>query len=193
MDEMYAKARSSHNVIFFYFFSHSFQAYVMYEKSLLDFQAEKMRLMQLSLKLDQKWGANQRLKDKVLTISQYSYKINGSNESQRQKTYLLICVESLLSVWRIFHPWLSKICAAKIFIRLRECAGWSEYSLGAHLWRYVFWLYGSNHSVNVTCRSIKLECDGLRLFAWPLLGIYHFIYTGITENIISWFKDTGYA
>ena len=32
----------------------------------------------------------------------------------------------------------------KILIRLRECAGWSESSLGAHIQRYVFWRWGSN-------------------------------------------------
>ena len=37
------------------------------------------------------------------------------------------------------HPWLSKICPVKILIRLRECAGWSESSLGAHVRRYVVW------------------------------------------------------
>ena len=31
------------------------------------------------------------------------------------------------------HPWLSKTRSEKILIRLRECAGWSESSLGAQL------------------------------------------------------------
>ena len=42
------------------------------------------------------------------------------------------------------HHWLSKMYPLKILISLRECAGWSESSLGAHTWRYVFWHYGSN-------------------------------------------------
>ena len=45
----------------------------------------------------------------------------------------------------ILHTWLSKMRAVKILIRLRESAGWSESSLGAHVQRYVFWrrvLYG---------------------------------------------------
>ena len=37
------------------------------------------------------------------------------------------------------HPWLSKMRTAKIQIRLRECAGWSESSQGAHVKRYIFW------------------------------------------------------
>ena len=38
-----------------------------------------------------------------------------------------------------WHPWLSKMCPVKILIRLCECTVWSESSLGAHVWRYVFW------------------------------------------------------
>ena len=41
------------------------------------------------------------------------------------------------------HHWLSKMRPAKILIRLRECAGWSESSPDAHVQRYVFWRYGS--------------------------------------------------
>ena len=37
------------------------------------------------------------------------------------------------------HPWLSKLRPVKILIRLRECAVWSESSLGADIQRYVFW------------------------------------------------------
>ena len=37
------------------------------------------------------------------------------------------------------YPWLSKMYPVKILIRLRECAVWSESSLGAHEWSYVFW------------------------------------------------------
>ena len=39
---------------------------------------------------------------------------------------------------------LSKMRPAKILIRLRECAGWSESSLGAYVLRYIFGRYGSN-------------------------------------------------
>ena len=34
--------------------------------------------------------------------------------------------------------WLSKMCTVKILIRLRECAGWSESSLGTRGRKYVF-------------------------------------------------------
>ena len=37
------------------------------------------------------------------------------------------------------YPSLSKTRPAKILIRVRECAVWSESSLGAHVRRYVFW------------------------------------------------------
>ena len=45
------------------------------------------------------------------------------------------------------HHWLSKMCPVKILIRLRECAGWSESSLGAYAQRYVFWRFGSDSTV----------------------------------------------
>ena len=38
-----------------------------------------------------------------------------------------------LSVLGILDPWLFKECSAKILIRLRGCAGWSESSLGARV------------------------------------------------------------
>ena len=41
------------------------------------------------------------------------------------------------------HPWLSKMRPVKIQISLRESAGWSESSLGAHVRRDVFWHCGS--------------------------------------------------
>ena len=39
---------------------------------------------------------------------------------------------------RTLHPWLSKMRQVKILIRLRECAVWSESSLGAPVHRYTF-------------------------------------------------------
>ena len=38
-----------------FIFNILFQAYVMYEKSMLDFQSERMRFKQLSMELDQRW------------------------------------------------------------------------------------------------------------------------------------------
>ena len=40
-------------------------------------------------------------------------------------------------------PWLSKMRRMNILIRLRECAGWSESSLGAYAQRSVVWRCGS--------------------------------------------------
>ena len=33
----------------------------------------------------------------------------------------------------LFHRWLSEMRPVKILIRLHDCAGWSESSLGAHV------------------------------------------------------------
>ena len=41
------------------------------------------------------------------------------------------------------HPWLSNMSPVKIQLSLRECVGWSESSLSAHIRRYVFWRYGA--------------------------------------------------
>ena len=92
----------------------------------------------------------------------------GIFEPQREKTYLWTCApkedsdqpantRSLISLCcpheETLHPWLSKIRPVKVLIRLRECAGWSESSLGAHVRRYVFWRYGSFilHGITKTC------------------------------------------
>ena len=52
------------------------------------------------------------------------------------------------------HPLLSKMRPAKIQIRLRNCAVWSGSSLGAHVWRYIFWRCDSYRSrgidINIT-------------------------------------------
>ena len=39
----------------------------------------------------------------------------------------------------IYYPWLSTMSPVKILIRLCECTGLSESSLGAHIRSYVFW------------------------------------------------------
>ena len=41
------------------------------------------------------------------------------------------------------HTWLSKVHPVKSLIRLRECAVWSESTLGAYFRRYFFWSWGS--------------------------------------------------
>ena len=75
-------------------------------------------------------------------------------EPKCQETYLQTCKpiedsnehvhpRSLISLSypheETLRPLLSKMCPVKILIRLRECAGWSKSSLGAHVRRYVFW------------------------------------------------------
>ena len=45
--------------------------------------------------------------------------------------------QSSLSAWRTLHSWLSKKRPVTILIRLRECAGWSESSLGAPVRLYL--------------------------------------------------------
>ena len=78
--------------------------------------------------------------------------------SQREKTYLLTYTHNEDSnqpvhpqcLIRIFVVHMKKLCnidhpkmrPVKILIRLCECAGWSESSLGAHVRRYIFWPYG---------------------------------------------------
>ena len=61
-------------------------------------------------------------------------------------------------------PWLSKMLAVKILIRLRECAVWSESSLGAHVRRYISWRFGSNILFCRTASSMHwsyITCYGL--------------------------------
>ena len=64
-------------------------------------------------------------------------------EPQRDEPYRLTCALNKdyisLRIFTVFvvhmktlHPWLSKMRSVKILISLRECAGWSEYSLGEH-------------------------------------------------------------
>ena len=55
----------------------------------------------------------------------------------------------------ISHPWLSKMRLVKILIRLRECTGWFESSLGAHVRRYVFWRCGSFHFQGGSCYCLS--------------------------------------
>ena len=78
-------------------------------------------------------------------------------ETQRGKTYLLACGpnrdanqpahvqpdQSLRCLHdETVHPWQAKMRREKILIRLRECAGWSESSLGGHAPRYIVWRWG---------------------------------------------------
>ena len=47
------------------------------------------------------------------------------------------------------HPWLSKMRPVKIPIRLRECTGWSESSLGIHAQKYGFLRCSANRKVEL--------------------------------------------
>ena len=55
----------------------------------------------------------------------------------------------------ILHPFLSKKRPVMILIRLHECAGWSESSLGAHVRRYICWRCGWNHYLSAKEASYK--------------------------------------
>ena len=86
---------------------------------------------------------------------------------QRTKTYLLTCAPNEISNQPVFQRCLirafvvrmkklcnlSKVHQAKILIRLRECAGWSESSLVAHVWGRLFDVTPLmvNHTTKYSC------------------------------------------
>ena len=86
---------------------------------------------------------------------------------QHEETYLLTrCslqrFRSACAHWSIYcqhekslPTWLSKMCLEKILIRLCEWAGWSEFLLDAHVWRYVFQCCGAF----ATCHDV-IQCCG---------------------------------
>ena len=65
--------------------------------------------------------------------------------------------ESSLSALTNVASWLSKISLAKVLIRLRECAVWSDSPLGAHVRRYVFWRWCSInlHDAHILCACVR--------------------------------------
>ena len=67
--------------------------------------------------------------------------------AQRRLKSACACAQSDQSICCMhedtLHPWLFKMCQVKILIRLCECAGWSESSLGTRVRWYVFWRFGS--------------------------------------------------
>ena len=73
-------------------------------------------------------------------------KIPSDMCAQRGLKSVYVSVHSLIIIGypheETLHPWLSKMHPVKILIRLRECAGWSESWLGAHVRRYIFWCCG---------------------------------------------------
>ena len=89
-------------------------------------------------------------------------RLHDTNQPQREKTHRLVYTPNEDSVQpaqydqgicrqhekTTCHLWLSgKLRPVKIMTRLRECAGISESSLGAHVWRYVFERCGLNELV----------------------------------------------
>ena len=56
-------------------------------------------------------------------------------------SYQPVSPRILIRFFVTLHHWLFKMRPVKILIRLRECAVWSESSLGAHVCSYVFWLW----------------------------------------------------
>ena len=61
------------------------------------------------------------------------------------------------------HPWLSKMRPVKILIRLRECAGWSESPLGAHVRRYFSWRFHILIQYKIAIQIQKLEESNMML------------------------------
>ena len=65
--------------------------------------------------------------------SQFYYIKVGFNSKLCRYVFLMCLHEETL------HCWLPKMRQVKILIRRRECAGWSDSLLGAHVQSYVFW------------------------------------------------------
>ena len=77
---------------------------------------------------------------------------------------------------QLLHPWLSKMRSLKILIKLRVCAGWSNFSLYAHVLRYIFWLCGS-------FISGTSEVTSTVFLSW-LIRIFNFRHALIISNSI---------
>ena len=97
----------------------------------------------------------------AIESKQFSQNVRKRTFLHRRPTKTQITLR-IRAVWSVFVvrmkkrciPWLSIMRPVKILIRLRECAGWSESSLGAPIWRYISWRCGSNHYAqyaNVFC------------------------------------------
>ena len=87
-------------------------------------------------------------------------------EAWREKTCLLTCALNedsnqpahprsqdwvfVVRMKKTLHLCPSKIHPLKVLVRLRECAGSSESSLGAHVRRYIFWRWGSFLLIRLT-------------------------------------------
>ena len=107
-------------------------------------------------------------------------------ESHCENTYLLTSTpngdanqpehpRSLIRSLLKLHPWQSKMRTVNILTRLRECAGWFESSLGAHIQRYVFWHCGSfdflffiEHCMNLTFIDVMSTSLGFMWLCTPI-------------------------
>ena len=75
------------------------------------------------------------------------------------------------------NPWLSKMHPVKILIRLCECSGWSESSLGAHVHRYLAAnFFQSRHGISKdwTSQNLFTSFENVRRTRWLsyFLGIF---------------------
>ena len=110
----------------------------------------------------------------------------NSREVQGESTYLLTCafkkLKSACASTQLgqnlrtpheknLHPWLSKLRQVKILIRLRECAGWSESSLGAHFGSRDFW--------HCTSSDVDIACSEQHFRLTSLCKLYHYENTSI--------------
>ena len=73
----------------------------------------------------------------------------------------------------ILHLWLSKMHPVKILIRLRECAVWSESSLGVHVRRNV------SDVVAHIDKMLQTSCD-----IWPAAFYINFVYNVHLSSIL---------
>ena len=110
-----------------------------------------------------------------------------------QRKFKSICAsaqsaQSLLPHKETFYPWLSKMRPAKILISLRDCADWSESSLGAHVRRYVLWrcsfiirrtkcgnTMNGHQCIGTNVWALKRHCNRWRLLSKIILlfSIYY--------------------
>ena len=67
----------------------------------------------------------------------------AANEDSNQRAHPRSLISLRCPHEETLHSWLSKMRPVEILIRLREGAGWSESSLGAHVRKYVLWRWGS--------------------------------------------------
>ena len=70
--------------------------------------------------------------------------ICASNEDSSQPAHPRNPIRVRCPHGEILNTWIFKMRPANIQISMRECACWSESSLGAHGQRYDFWRWGSN-------------------------------------------------